>query len=174
MDTTRRGNYDSGEDFVLEYGELRFTFNERDFSERVEQAARKHVWIHQLPWAEFESDNLRVFDPTWSDLPPAELAREAQAMAKQRMSARCAPSCHGSTARMPRAAAMAVSLAGIAMPNFWLGPLLAIIFAVYLGWLPSSGAGTPRGIQYVNHSSPRAPNASVCIASKRSSGSVSA
>ena len=39
MDTTRRGNYDSGEDFVLEYGELRFTFNERDFTERVEQAA---------------------------------------------------------------------------------------------------------------------------------------
>ncbi len=38
---TRRGNYDSGEDFVLEYGELRFTFNERDFSERVEQAALK-------------------------------------------------------------------------------------------------------------------------------------
>ena len=41
MDQTRRGNYDSGEDYVLEYGELRFTFNERDFSERVEQAARK-------------------------------------------------------------------------------------------------------------------------------------
>jgi len=40
-DTQRRGNYDSGEDFVLEYGELRFTFNERDFSERCEQAAIK-------------------------------------------------------------------------------------------------------------------------------------
>jgi hypothetical protein len=39
MDTTRRGNYQSGTDFVLEYGELRFTFNERDFVERVEQAA---------------------------------------------------------------------------------------------------------------------------------------
>ena len=38
---TRRGNYDSGQDYVLEYGELRFTFNERDFSERVEQAALK-------------------------------------------------------------------------------------------------------------------------------------
>jgi hypothetical protein len=36
-----RGNYSSGEDFVLEYGELRFTFNERDFRERCEQAARK-------------------------------------------------------------------------------------------------------------------------------------
>jgi hypothetical protein len=39
--TSRRGNYDSGEDFVLEYGELRFTFNEEDFSERCEQAALK-------------------------------------------------------------------------------------------------------------------------------------
>ena len=41
MEAPTRGNYDSGEDFVLEYGELRFTFNERDFSERCEQAARK-------------------------------------------------------------------------------------------------------------------------------------
>src|SRR3954447_16266568 len=41
MDPMRRGNYDSGQDYVLEYGELRFTFNERDFSERVEQAACK-------------------------------------------------------------------------------------------------------------------------------------
>jgi hypothetical protein len=41
METMRRGNYDSGDDFVLEYGELRFTFNERDFSERCEQAALK-------------------------------------------------------------------------------------------------------------------------------------
>ena len=40
-ETQRRGNYHSGEDFVLEYGELRFTFNERDFSERCEQAAVK-------------------------------------------------------------------------------------------------------------------------------------
>jgi len=40
-ETQRRGNYDSGEDFVLEYGELRFTFNERDFRERCEQAAIK-------------------------------------------------------------------------------------------------------------------------------------
>lgn len=36
---TRRGNYESGSDYVLEYGDLRFSFNERDFSERVEQAA---------------------------------------------------------------------------------------------------------------------------------------
>ena len=52
MDTTpndsqRRGNYDSGEDFVLEYGELRFTFNERDFGERCEQAARKLGFVRE-------------------------------------------------------------------------------------------------------------------------------
>src|SRR6266487_3370 len=38
---SRRGNYDSGEDFVLEYGELRFTFHEGDFFGRCEQAANK-------------------------------------------------------------------------------------------------------------------------------------
>ena len=40
-------------------------------------------------------------------------------------------------------AAMTLALAGISMPSFWLGPLLAIFFAVYLGWLPVSGSGTP-------------------------------
>ena len=38
-------------------------------------------------------------------------------------------------------AAMTLALVGISMPNFWLGPLLAILFAVYLGWLPVSGTG---------------------------------
>jgi ABC-type dipeptide/oligopeptide/nickel transport system permease component len=40
-------------------------------------------------------------------------------------------------------AATTVALAGISMPNFWLGPLLAIVFSVVLGWLPVSGRGTP-------------------------------
>jgi peptide/nickel transport system permease protein len=39
-------------------------------------------------------------------------------------------------------AAMTAALVGISMPNFWLGPLLAILFAVQLGWLPVAGTGT--------------------------------
>jgi peptide/nickel transport system permease protein len=39
-------------------------------------------------------------------------------------------------------AATTLALIGISMPNFWLGPLLAIIFSVWLGWFPVSGRGT--------------------------------
>jgi peptide/nickel transport system permease protein len=39
-------------------------------------------------------------------------------------------------------AATTLALVGISMPNFWLGPLLAIVFSVELGWLPVSGRGT--------------------------------
>lgn len=38
--------------------------------------------------------------------------------------------------------AMTFALAGVSIPNFWLGPVLAIIFAVELGWFPVSGRGT--------------------------------
>jgi hypothetical protein len=46
-ETARRGNYESGADYVLEYGELRFAFNERDFAQRVEQAAVKLDFVRQ-------------------------------------------------------------------------------------------------------------------------------
>ena len=39
-------------------------------------------------------------------------------------------------------AATTLALVGISMPTFWLGPLLAIIFSVWLGWFPVSGRGT--------------------------------
>ena len=37
--------------------------------------------------------------------------------------------------------ALLFSLMGLAMPNFWLGPLLMIVFSIELGWLPVSGRG---------------------------------
>ena len=40
-------------------------------------------------------------------------------------------------------AATTLALLGISMPNFWLGPLLAIVFSIVLGWLPVAGRGTP-------------------------------
>ena len=35
------------------------------------------------------------------------------------------------------------SLLGLSLPSFWVGLVLILVFSVYLGWLPSSGAGTP-------------------------------
>ena len=35
------------------------------------------------------------------------------------------------------------TLLGLSMPSFWIGLLMILLFSVYLGWLPSSGAGTP-------------------------------
>jgi len=40
-------------------------------------------------------------------------------------------------------AAMGFSLIGVSIPNFWLGPLLMLLFAVGLGWLPVSGMDQP-------------------------------
>ncbi|MGE4465035.1 ABC transporter permease [Sphaerochaeta sp.] len=36
---------------------------------------------------------------------------------------------------------MVFSLVGVSMPNFWLGLLLSLLFALKLGWLPSQGMG---------------------------------
>ena len=38
--------------------------------------------------------------------------------------------------------AMGFALAGVAIPNFWLGPMLVLLFSVYLGWLPVSERGS--------------------------------
>lgn len=35
--------------------------------------------------------------------------------------------------------AMGVSLLGVSVPNFLLGPVLILVFSIYLGWLPVSG-----------------------------------
>ena len=36
---------------------------------------------------------------------------------------------------------MAVSILGFSLPSFWVGLMLIMVFAVQLGWLPSSGRG---------------------------------
>lgn len=36
-------------------------------------------------------------------------------------------------------AAMGAAVAGVAVPRFWLGPMLIIVFAIKLDWLPVSG-----------------------------------
>jgi peptide/nickel transport system permease protein len=38
-------------------------------------------------------------------------------------------------------AAMSFSLLGVSIPNFWLGPLLILLFSLWLGWFPVSGQG---------------------------------
>ncbi|MDQ6951194.1 MAG: ABC transporter permease [Mariprofundales bacterium] len=43
-------------------------------------------------------------------------------------------------------AAMGVSLCGISIPNFWLGPMLMLLFSLWLGWLPVSGNDQPGSI----------------------------
>jgi len=35
--------------------------------------------------------------------------------------------------------AMTMSLLGVSIPNFWLGPMLILLFSLWLGWTPVSG-----------------------------------
>jgi peptide/nickel transport system permease protein len=38
---------------------------------------------------------------------------------------------------------MLAALGGVSMPNFWLGPLLILVFSIDLNWFPVSGAQAP-------------------------------
>jgi peptide/nickel transport system permease protein len=42
--------------------------------------------------------------------------------------------------------AMGLSLLGISIPNFWLGPLLILVFSLWLGWTPVSGRDAPASL----------------------------
>jgi len=44
-----------------------------------------------------------------------------------------------------------VTMAGMSLPAFWFGLLLQMIFAIGLGWLPSSGRSTPGGGDVIDH-----------------------
>jgi peptide/nickel transport system permease protein len=45
----------------------------------------------------------------------------------------------GRRGRAADAAVMGLAQIGMALPNFWLGLLLILLFAVHLGWLPAGG-----------------------------------
>lgn len=42
--------------------------------------------------------------------------------------------------------AMGFSMLGAAIPNFWLGPMLILVFSLWLGWTPVSGRESPAGL----------------------------
>lgn len=45
--------------------------------------------------------------------------------------------------KWPDYAAMTIALVGVSIPNFWLGPMLILLFSIGLAWLPVSGAEQP-------------------------------
>ncbi len=45
--------------------------------------------------------------------------------------------------KWPDHLSMTVSLIGVSIPNFWLGPMLILFFSLWLAWLPVSGADQP-------------------------------
>lgn len=48
--------------------------------------------------------------------------------------------------RWPDSLAQTFALVGVSIPNFWLGPLLVLLFSVYLGWTPVSGNLEPASL----------------------------
>jgi len=42
--------------------------------------------------------------------------------------------------------AMGFSLLGVSIPNFWLGPILILVFSLWLGWTPVSGRDGPASL----------------------------
>ena len=44
------------------------------------------------------------------------------------------------------AGAMSFSMLGVSIPNFWLGPILILVFSLWLGWFPVSGHSGPASV----------------------------
>lgn len=42
--------------------------------------------------------------------------------------------------------ATGIAVLGISVPNFWMGPLLVIVFAIWLGWVPVAGYSGPSSL----------------------------
>jgi peptide/nickel transport system permease protein len=42
--------------------------------------------------------------------------------------------------------AMTFSMLGVSIPNFWLGPILILVFSLWLGWFPVSGHSGPGSV----------------------------
>ena len=42
--------------------------------------------------------------------------------------------------------AMAFAMLGVSIPNFWLGPVLILVFSLWLGWFPVSGNEGPAAL----------------------------
>ncbi len=42
--------------------------------------------------------------------------------------------------------AMAFSMLGVSIPNFWMGPMLILVFSLWLGWFPVSGQSGPASL----------------------------
>jgi len=48
--------------------------------------------------------------------------------------------------RWPDQAASAFAVLGVAVPSFWLGPMLILVFAIWLDWLPVDGREGPASL----------------------------
>lgn len=48
--------------------------------------------------------------------------------------------------RMADIGAMGLSMLGISIPNFWMGPMLILVFSLWLGLTPVSGRGGPASL----------------------------
>ncbi|MFB9971104.1 ABC transporter permease [Pseudoroseomonas cervicalis] len=102
--------------------------------------ARYLAWAGGVLQGEFGYSRLFA-QPVGAVLWPALLSTLALVGSAVGLAAVLGVALGGLAALKPRAAPLvqAVALLGQAMPSFWLGILLIILFAVTLGWLPAGG-----------------------------------